>query len=867
MPVVGSIVGEIAAPVSSGIDSSAGGVSEYYRFDGVGGYATAAAGFVSKCKSSQVFFSFTIEKIGVAQVIIDSATGYRLGIDATNHLYFSFEPANGGARIVNTHTETVAQGQIVSYSIFSAWYIAGIILGTYTDTGGTGRQKAIFNTAPKAAEDASPINTIGASATPDQYFRGPIHDLRFVDYSVIQGRYTNRPTTNPGTGLISTPIPIVGNFIIEFWTTREADNSGTRSPLGSSANADNYIKFFGASHASQPNDIELKIGGTAVTWTQGAALIAPGQQYLFRLNRISNVVTASIDLWTLGTKTLSTNGVLDMVGRDYTSGNTYPNGLNDLTITSTFGTANYSLEQENAGTNITNLNATSGSTYNGAWQNLAATIWELNAKNNRIYPGDEGAGQYLYDSLETGTTNKFTIQNYNALNWMPLGAVNYYVDPTAAASGSGYASTPFDDFTEINADNSIVAGGTIHIKRAQMVRGSLALSGVVGVHVQPYGTGTDPTINGSVIEAGTWAQDGTNGNAWYLAWTGAIASIWVDNVLLTNKSTSAAMQSDNGSQWFDDSGNKMWVNAAVAPNSATIIEVVRAIDSVVSVVSSSGVHIRDIKAEKGADHGFSFSGSTVNSSLARCEANKVGGWRGDDSGFLLEGLSPGFLSTGINITDCAASECQGDGLKSFKQLFMTVRNFAATSCGRGVTLWGETKASLFQGITTRTIAAAPGASGGNSLLIRDDSGTDTGNNTGNLFLSCDFESNNTNTVKVLDGNGDNTLRSTRVSIGADPGSGGAAGLGLVYNGQNDGGKLYIDDCTIVNPFSSGSPDQVLVNTLANTQTVFTKNTYYQPNGTNSTYIYLGVTYTNADRAAAFSAFAAASGETGSYGEP
>ena len=39
MPVVGSIVGEIAAPVSSGIDSSAGGVSEYYRFDGVGGYA------------------------------------------------------------------------------------------------------------------------------------------------------------------------------------------------------------------------------------------------------------------------------------------------------------------------------------------------------------------------------------------------------------------------------------------------------------------------------------------------------------------------------------------------------------------------------------------------------------------------------------------------------------------------------------------------------------------------------------------------------------------------------------------------------------------------------------------------------------
>ena len=180
---------------------------------------------------------------------------------------------------------------------------------------------------------------------------------------------------------------------------------------------------------------------------------------------------------------------------------------------------------------------------------------------------------------------------------------------------------------------------------------------------------------------------------------------------------------------------------------------------------------------------------------------------------------------------------------------------------------GRNGISLFEGITTRTIAAAPGASGGNSLLIRDDSGTDTGNNTGNLFLSCDFESNSTNTVKVLDGNGDNTLRSTRVSIGADPGSGGAAGLGLVYNGQNDGGKLYIDDCTIVNPFSSGSPDQVLVNTLANTQTVFTKNTYYQPNGTNSTYIYLGVTYTNADRAAAFSAFAAASGETGSYGEP
>ena len=872
MPVIGSVVGEIAAPVSSGLDSTAGGVVKLYRFDGVSSRAALDTGWRPRAQAFSVEVSFTVEKIDVEQILLDTAGGVRIGITTDNKVFFRVEPNTGASPVTKIGTNVLSVGDSVRYTLQSAWFLAPFTLGTISINGAAGTQDALqFNLVMDVANDAAFTKYLAApadrSAEPGKEFRGPIRDIFLVDNSPLSGKYINTPTTVNGRGVINTPIPISGDFSIQFQTIREADSSKTLFPLASSANNDNHVKLKGASNSSA-NDVGLKIGGDSVTWTAALAFIAPGQHYTIRFSRTGTTVSLSIDLVSKGNKTLSTNGVFDTFGSNYANTQVYANGMAAVTITSAFGTASYTLEEPDSGTVIKNTDATSGSTYDGAWFNSADLVWTFIEKNNRSYPANEGAGQYLYDTQDTGTDNKFTIESFNALNWMPIGAVNYYVDPGAAASGSGYASTPFDDFSEINASNSIVAGGTIHIKAGTELRGSLSLSGVAGVNVQKYGTGSDPIINGSAIEAGTWAQDGTNGNAWYLAWTGALGAIWVDNVLLVNKSTTAAMQSDTSGQWFDDSGNKMWVNAAVAPNSATIIEVVRAIDSVVSVVSSSGVHLKNIKAEKGADHGFSFSGSTVNSSLAACQANKVGAWRGDDSGFLLEGLSAGALSTGVNLTDCAASQCQGDGIKTFKQLSITVRNFAATNCGRGVTLWGETKGGLFHAITTRTIAAAPGASGEKSaLLIRDDSATDTGNNSANTFLSCDFESNHTNTVKVLDGNGDNTLRSTRVSIGADPGSGGAAGLGLVYNGQNDGGTLFVDDCTIVNEFSSGSPDQVLVNTIANTETVFTKNTYYQPNGTNSTYIYLGVTYSNADRAAAFSAFAAASGETGSYGEP
>ena len=634
-----------------------------------------------------------MEKTGVEQILIDSAAGLRIGITSANKMFMRFQPRGGGGFTTITGTTGLTIGDSVTCHADEFWYFVPFISLQMELNGAATVSEGISYSTMILAGDAPPTKYLGApgdrSAEANKEFRGPISKILLGQVSDIQGKYINTPTAINGTGLITTPIPISGNFNITFSTIRESDTSQGLRLLGSSANADNRLIFRGASHTNA-NDVVFTLGGTTVTWQGALAQIAPGEQYTVSISRSGVTVGLAINYISKGNNTLSTSGVFDKILTDYTGSNVYTNGIADLIISSAFGEVSYSLEKPTSGVEITNRNADSGTTYNGAWINAADVVWTFIPPNAREYKANEGAGQYLYDSLETGTTNKFTIQNYNALNWMPLGAVNYYVDPSAAASGSGYASTPFDDFTEINADNSIVAGGTIHIKRAQMVRGSLALSGVVGVHVQPYGTGTDPTINGSVIEAGTWAQDGTNGNAWYLAWSGAIGSIWVDNVLLTNKSTSAAMQSDSGSQWFDDSGNKMWVNAAVAPNSATIIEVVRAIDSVVSVVSSSGVHIRDIKAEKGADHGFSFSGSTVNSSLARCEANKVGGWRGDDSGFLLEGLSAGLLSTGINLTDCAASECQGDGLKSFKQLFMTVRNFAATSCGRGVTLWGET---------------------------------------------------------------------------------------------------------------------------------------------------------------------------------
>lgn len=132
---------------------------------------------------------------------------------------------------------------------------------------------------------------------------------------------------------------------------------------------------------------------------------------------------------------------------------------------------------------------------------------------------------------------------------------DYYVDSAAGGGGAGTLASPYATFAELPA---LQSGDVLALKSGSHWREKLTL--VTGVSVYRYGAGARPIIDASDIITGTWTNDDTYTNLWYIDVTPEVVGVtdidtnlWVDGSYPADaRSTTLAAANGAAGSWYVD---------------------------------------------------------------------------------------------------------------------------------------------------------------------------------------------------------------------------------------------------------------------------------------------------------------------------
>lgn len=163
------------------------------------------------------------------------------------------------------------------------------------------------------------------------------------------------------------------------------------------------------------------------------------------------------------------------------------------------------------------------------------------------YPEQPGVLQYFTASHVT--SGKIVIQSplVDGAAGLTVVTPDYYVDSAAAAGGDGSLATPFDTLSDL----SLSSGDIVALKSASHWREQLTI-GVDNVAIYRYGAGARPKLDASEIITGTWTNDGTYTNLWYIDVTPTDANpgstqtnLYIDDAVPTSYQLSLANCNSN----------------------------------------------------------------------------------------------------------------------------------------------------------------------------------------------------------------------------------------------------------------------------------------------------------------------------------
>lgn len=220
--------------------------------------------------------------------------------------------------------------------------------------------------------------------------------------------------------------------------------------------------------------------------------------------------------------------------------------------------------------------------------------------------------------------------------------VAYYIDPSFGPGGDGSYSSPWDDFTEVNALSGDLGGRIIRLKSGQTIYDGLSISNASNFAVETYGGSTKAIIDGSALTGWTWVNAG--GDLWSTATPGAEKAIWVGDVAFERAGEGATtplqsvMDRNEYTFWYGThstygGGNLLWVHAPTGMdmNAEEAANHVRTTsENVVAYMSGcSAAAVRSIQMQRGfnavfqaASHG---AGLTIDDVVSRwCGKGTVG---------------------------------------------------------------------------------------------------------------------------------------------------------------------------------------------------------------------------------------------------
>lgn len=323
-------------------------------------------------------------------------------------------------------------------------------------------------------------------------------------------------------------------------------------------------------------------------------------------------------------------------------------------------------------------------------------------------------------------------------------ALAYYIDPSFGPGGDGSYSSPWDDFTEVNALTGDLGGRILRLKSGQTIYDGLSISSASNFTIETYGGSTKAIIDGSQLATWTWTN--LSGDIWY-ANSGSEKAIWVGDVAferaVENQSRpplQSVMDRNEYTFWFGThssnagAGDQLYVHAHAGMNMETerLAGRVRTTSELIplSIFAGSNVALRSIQVQRGAnfviqcdDHG---AGLTMDGVVAKWNGYGSGGQNLLD----LNGASLVSPATDISITNCDFLENYAGGNNNAME-FSWVTGMTISDCifrrilGNAVEYWKTIK-------DTRVTRCRFEEIGGSILWLHnettDESGSDHDNN-------------------------------------------------------------------------------------------------------------------------------------------
>lgn len=300
----------------------------FYFFKAVDQYADIAAWQPNGFPYS-VSWIQTVAAGGVVRVVVSSPSGGAAEGQLFSVPFAGYESA-AGAAVVGLVLPGVPIGQQVEVNLlFNAEKVSGV----------HSRGGSYSGVPPKAPVPASAFTRIGSYTPGASYASGPIRDLRLTDSSPIQGREYMVGDNSSSSGLfgqLNNAISVSGVFDIEMSLVRAEAASDQESLLGET-NDSFRMKVFNTDHSSNPDKVNLRIGGTNFYWN-ALTNVEYGQHYTVRVTRSAdNKLNCFIDDFLIAppsSNTKATDFSIDLIGSTGPASTRLASTIADVKITS-----------------------------------------------------------------------------------------------------------------------------------------------------------------------------------------------------------------------------------------------------------------------------------------------------------------------------------------------------------------------------------------------------------------------------------------------------------------------------------------------------------------------------------------------------
>ena len=302
--------------------------------------------------------------------------------------------------------------------------------------------------------------------------------------------------------------------------------------------------------------------------------------------------------------------------------------------------------------------------------------------------------------------------------------VAYYIDPSFGPGGDGSYSSPWDDFTEVNALSGDLGGRIIRLKSGQTIYDQLYLGNCSNFTVETYGGSPLATIDGSVLTAYTWTQVSTAPNIWRTnvgtpasavgVFVGDMATIYCPEQLQMEQLDMGwwfGANTHNGSGSYPASGSALYVHLPIGEDMSALsaANLVRRADSggpavAARLIGCNGFTLRDFAVRRGYNHCVSLessSGAWGDATLERLEIYQNGySTVGGQNCLNIYGANTSNRASNIIVQDCylhdnhTGSNSNGIELGFISGLVFR-RNTVNRVFGNAIELWRGTNDSEF----------------------------------------------------------------------------------------------------------------------------------------------------------------------------